>query len=95
MYICLDCGNVFDKCEYETDEMGQKWQLCPVCKGESIDEAVHCKKCHEATGREQARYGLCADCETDAERRFINMLSKFTKEEIEYLNNQYDGRYFE
>lgn len=67
---------------------------CPECGGE-YEKVRMCSQCDTYIGESQARFNLCLDCEIDAEKRFEDMLlASFTKAELEYLNNQYQGEYF-
>lgn len=101
MYICRDCGYAFDEpiryadtsehfgCQSISVRFG-----CPHCCGDFC-EAKQCSLCGEYITPEQARFGLCADCEIKADTRFKELMANnFTANEIDYLNNQYDGEWF-
>ena len=101
MYICRDCGYAFDEpmryadtsehfgCQSISVRLG-----CPHCCGDFC-EAKQCSRCGEYITPEQARFGLCADCEIQADARFKELMANnFTANEIDYLNNQYDGEWF-
>jgi DNA-directed RNA polymerase subunit RPC12/RpoP len=102
IYICLDCGRVFNKpreAHEAHDELPERpyetFAECPGCGGEDIERAETCAECDAYIGESQARYNLCPMCESSAEARFKQILSEqFTKNELEYLNNQYDGLRF-
>ena len=70
-------------------------ELGPACGSTNCEYARQCNKCGTNISDSQARFGLCPDCEIEAEVRFENLLAThFTKDELSYLNNQYDGRCF-
>ena len=100
-YICLEYGHVFEdpvryqQPHFELDDCPQEvFTGCPFCGGE-YEETTVCKKCGMIIGITQGKYGLCPWCEEDAEERFQKLLEEnFTAEELEFLNVQYEGRYF-
>jgi hypothetical protein len=102
LYICLDCGQVFNRpyvsreTHYEVDgNPTETFDLCPSCFSSDIEEADVCAICGVYIGESQAKYHLCPECEQAAEEKFKQVLKEgFTEEEIEFLNNQYEGRYF-
>ena len=54
MYICNDCGAVFEECkvEYEFHPYGsgtakEEWWYCPNCDSADFEEAKECKRCGE------------------------------------------------
>jgi hypothetical protein len=95
----MECGKVFDspRKRYEVhDELPERpyetYAECPCCGGAEIERTEICAKCDAYIGESQARFHLCPTCETAADKRFAKILSeRFTKNELEYLNNQYDG----
>lgn len=100
MYICLECGHIFDTPREttirHTEFSGRSHKTimeCPACGSEEYEHAATCNKCGEYIGESQAAFGLCPDCEIKAEKRFNETLSEFTPGELAYLNNQYDGRW--
>lgn len=98
MYICLECGAVFEQPKrtierFEHSRMTIK--ECPRCQSQAFEIATTCEICGAYIGQEQARYGMCAQCEMDTDADFKKSLSRYNEKQIEYLNNQYDGRYFE
>lgn len=76
MYICRDCGRVFDNPAFFFENHGfdygpaEKWDCCPFCGSVSFDEAVYCDGCHEAVSEEEAvtirandrTYHFCEAC---------------------------------
>lgn len=101
MLMCRECGHVFEMPGRHLDnsdsfEFSSLWERegCPHCGG-NFCEAKQCSQCGEYITPEQARFGLCADCEIRADARFKELMAKnFTPNEIDYLNNQYDGECF-
>lgn len=101
MYICLGCGATFYSPKRITevhteleDRAEESFYVCPYCESGWYEETVACENCGTVIGESQGSYGLCPKCEIQAEEKFDSFLSTLSKEEIAYLNNQYDGRYF-
>ena len=97
MFKCEDCGHLFEKGEESRWQEShgldappyEEWTGCPICKG-AYEEIKPCKICgsyeHE-TGED-----FCNDCKADVQKRFRSfVLSEFTTEERELLNELYDG----
>lgn len=69
MYICNECGAVFDdpKTYYEHHPYGmgyaeEKWLVCPYCYGD-FQEAEQCEECGEYVA--ELEDGLCDICHSD------------------------------
>lgn len=94
MYKCNNCQREFE--QYDTiDDSGEKWYVCPYCRGTDFDEEKKCEHCEEQY-IESKFDGLCPNCLTEIEERFSKVLNdKFTKFEIEALNTILDGRNLE
>lgn len=98
MYICLECGAVFEQPKrtierFEHSRMTIK--ECPNCQSQALEKATTCDLCGAYISQEQARYGMCSQCEMETDADFKKSLSRYNEKQLEYLNNQYDGRYFE
>ena len=104
MYVCLECGRSFHEDDVEVvkeyhyeleDRAYEKRHICPYCKSANFEEGSYCQQCGDEISESQAKFGLCADCEIEADEKFKELLEEyFTKNEIEYLNNQYCDEYF-
>ncbi len=94
MYKCKNCNTEFE--HYDTiDDNGEKWDVCPVCRGADFDEAAKCEYCGKYF-MESRMDVLCKDCLDELQIKFSNMLhSNFTEYEIKALNAIYDGRNLE
>lgn len=74
MYICIDCGSVFDESEIAVDSYNhashgerpavEKWVCCPRCGG-YITDAVACKVCGEWFYEDDLHGGVCDSCIED------------------------------
>jgi hypothetical protein len=69
MYICNDCGEVFEEfkevCEAHPYGMGsayETWCVCPYCESNDFDEAEECECCGEAFPKKSLTDGLCEEC---------------------------------
>lgn len=87
MYICLDCGKVFeDYIRIETD-YGEKKSVSPCCCG-AFAEAEQCEECEEWVEAEEVENGMCCKCQCKLEKRFNEILDKhFFYNEKEYILN--------
>ena len=100
MYICNDCGHVFDDGESQTerDYRGEchgspsyeEYRVCPVCGG-NYDEAVKCAECGDYAAVSDLESGICPDCvkRTDKELRAV-LLNCFSPAQREYLEDSYE-----
>lgn len=75
LYICLECGHVFDEpARWEErhglgpfEGPGEQWSGCPCCRG-GYDEAQQCDCCgewfaaSEMTINDEGNMRLCPDC---------------------------------
>ena len=73
MYICNDCGEIFDEpaTEYEYHPYGmgyarEEWAVCPCCSSTCFEEARVCENCGEVI-TDDYEFGendeyLCPDC---------------------------------
>lgn len=68
--------------------------ICPKCLSDWYSPLKSCEKCGLGISEEQARFRMCPFCEEETEKRFTDFMKTFTKYERDFLNNQYDGRYF-
>lgn len=71
MFICDDCGNVFDtpdviieKHPYGEGYADERLGVCPCCKSTEIGEAEKCSHCGEWVAETNSD-GLCDICEDD------------------------------
>lgn len=70
MYICNNCGEVFEDCkiikEHHPYGMGtatESWAVCPHCEDTDIQEAKKCERCGEYVA--ERHEGLCEVCYGD------------------------------
>lgn len=63
MYICNCCGNIFEDGEqsFWTEEHGETFSGCPVCKGD-FSVLHRCEKCREIEDEDNLFFGLCSHC---------------------------------
>ena len=73
MYICLDCGHVFDEPDtwnehhpYGEGYATEAWSGCPRCKG-GYEEAVECNVCGEYFSKSDLTDGICDRCYEEQE----------------------------
>lgn len=71
MYICKDCGEVFDeiyvKEDFEILDCGTRketYEMCPHCGSDDFVEAKQCKICGEFFADDELDY-VCDDCVDD------------------------------
>ena len=69
MYRCCECGNLFEEGEQAVWEERhgldsapyEKWDGCPVCKGD-YEEVYQCKKCGDWHSKDELYDGWCETC---------------------------------
>ena len=97
MYKCYDCGNLFKKGEERTEYRGEchgspayeTTMGCPLCNGD-YDEINPCENC--GTYEKDFEEIFCEKCKEEIKKRFHDLVySEFSVEEIEVINNFYDG----
>lgn len=72
MYICLECGAVFEEPETWEEGRGEFWGFpcsetvsgCPECGGD-YEEALQCAECGEWFFTDELDDGLCEDCQEE------------------------------
>ncbi len=91
MYKCLNCGTEFEEAFVITEESGERWSVCPTCRGAEISEAKKCEHCGEYFTDDT--YGVvCEECAGEIKDRFSEIVQdRFTPLEIDILNVVYDG----
>lgn len=69
MYICRDCGRLFDRTHFATSTdyttgipFDVREEFCPFCYSEDYGEAVTCEVCGEYHEEEELINGVCEDC---------------------------------
>lgn len=102
MYKCYDCGGLFDESKTEHDKVqygeeyvdGPGYEVCPFCGG-NFEEAKRCAECGEyfIDGNYKE---FCDDCAKEIKQRFLSVLhNEFTPDEVNLLNELFDGECFE
>lgn len=90
MYKCDECGEVFEEPVEQIEDTGEIWNASPCCKSDY--ERVNVCECGQTMGIGEK---FCEECQEEIQKKFNELLqSNFTEEEIEYLNNVYDGEEF-
>lgn len=101
MFICLDCGHLFEDGEFaEWDEsMGwfdghryiKEMRGCPLCKGDYA-EIKPCKLCGSYAHDPEEKY--CENCKADVKKRFTDFIDReFSDAERDLLNDLYSDEY--
>ncbi len=93
MFICLDCGNVFDEPNtyiehhpYGDGYVNEEFGYCPHCNGDYA-EAVQCEQCGEYYIEEDMHDSImCNACANENRKSIAKAIAKlFTKEEFDNL----------
>jgi methionyl-tRNA synthetase len=71
MFICDDCGAVFEVPHGQMQPHGERYNVCPACGG-GFSEAKQCPVCGEYHSPEEQRFEVCDTC----------MKSKMTKDRV-------------
>lgn len=86
MYICKDCGEVFETTSYyvNNEYYGAEERLacCPFCKG-SVVRAEQCQQCGEWVA--DTTSGLCPKCELEIQQKTNEFYKTLTDAEVTYL----------
>ena len=63
MFKCCECGHLFEDGEQAvwTEEHGEKWSGCPICKG-GYEEVHQCKECGDWHTEDELYEGWCEKC---------------------------------
>ena len=77
MYVCNDCGYVFENFDIIEENRGEYWGVsctetiyaCPNCKG-SFSEAKQCKKCGYFEADNNLYEGICLKCIEECKNDF-------------------------
>ena len=78
MYICQDCGHIFEEPVGYLDRHGldsppyERASACPACCGSFVEAAV-CEGCGTCFDDAEG-YGLCPNCLSQLRRRFDRVL---------------------
>lgn len=91
MYICNDCGEVFERPKFVFDE-GCGWDdFCPDCGGQDFSEAEECKVCHDVYPiRRMSASGFCDECVAKAIGEFNEKLLELDTDTMKILRDQFD-----
>lgn len=92
MYICKDCGCVFDEAysyeerhPYGDTYASEYFSCCPACGGD-YDEAVRCADCGEWVSEEELHSELCEECFLERRKEIANaIMGLFTKNQFDCL----------
>ena len=61
MYICLECGEVFESCSEWAEPHGEDMCGCPYCGG-AFEIAMKCNICGKYHLEDDLINGICEDC---------------------------------
>lgn len=86
MYKCEECGLIFEKPRKYIDDTGEKLLVCPDCIGDY--EEIHQCECGEIISIDEK---MCKNCKKDTIVKFKGLLKQFDEEQLEYINEYYEG----
>lgn len=96
MYLCKECKNTFEEPLVVKDShelpggFFEEVLFCPLCGGDDFEPAVRCEKCSRFIPESQNVFGLCRECEQEADRKwgYIQNIARliFDQNERNYLN---------
>ena len=91
MYQCDECNEIFESPIEWVEEHGEKWYGSPCCNGD-YSEVKQCDCGNYMPVDEK----FCDNCKKQLKEQFSRMLHEnFDEEEIEMLNELYDGEAIE
>ena len=69
MFICRDCGEIFDDFKivkdprpYGEQTVYEEFGVCPHCESDACEEAQPCTRCGEYFAEDELEEGLCDYC---------------------------------
>ena len=89
MYICKDCGELFDNSKTILYEDAEIWhqshiETCPFCGGD-FEEVKACLGCGKNYGESDLTEGFCTKCEKKIQDKVTEFFKQFNEEEINYI----------
>ena len=88
MYICKDCGELFEdpKKVIEQEYYGSRLYSseCPWCGGD-FEEVKECLGCGKHYGESDLNEGLCTKCEKKLQDMVTEFFKQFTDAEKDYI----------
>ena len=88
--ICTTCRLLFEEPEEYTEAWGERLSVCPRC-GSDWEYACRCEGCGEWFLEIDLTAGFCPACRARVIARFKTALARFTKKELDLINELYDG----
>lgn len=91
MYICNNCGAVFDEFAVTTERMGEgveSWAVCPYCGEPGFTSADLCPVCH---GWKKKKDRICETCGKHALNEFAMFVRGITIDEVIWLQERTEG----
>lgn len=86
MYRCDECKLIFENPRKYTDDTGETIYVCPDCLGDY--EEVHKCECGKIIEIDE---NMCQMCKTNTIIKFKKDLKKYTKDELKWINEYFDG----
>lgn len=88
--ICTSCRCIFENPDEYIEDHGELFSVCPRC-GSDWEYACRCEGCGELFLEIDLTAGFCPACRAEILGRFRTALGGFTQEELDLLNEIYDG----
>ena len=99
MYMCSECGAVYDELPTRTDLIGYygsepQYETYTHDEGRCggwIKETAICKRCEESKIEDDFQDDFCKECSDVVYKKFKQLLNEnFTADEIEWLYNNWE-----
>lgn len=88
MFICLECGELFESPKRIIDEeyygCYQYDYECPYCGGD-YEEVVECLGCGKNFGESDLTEGFCKKCEKEIQDKVKQFFEQFSEDEKNYI----------
>lgn len=94
MYICIECGLLFDDEEMGYDRATMDYPgatFCPSCKGDYV-EARNCDNCGAYMREDEGEF-ICDECKAEAYERLRDAFLGLTPAQVEHIDHLCDGEY--
>lgn len=78
MYICKKCNATFEEPAKQYDSVGYKYDMCPYCEDDRIENAEPCKQCSDPKPKDHEDY--CDTCKEAMRAKVVGFIEDMRSE---------------